>query len=281
MFYSYKDVEKKFIKEEYDQRKQTGFNVEYFDESSSKGKFSFDVSAGIYSKKLAGEIDPYRFIHSLIRESINNGLRLFENTEAVLIENNNGIKITKQNGFIINAKKVVIATGYKARKYFKNVAIMTRTFDIVTKPIKDNYGWYNKCLVRDSDNPYFYIRSTADNRIIGGGLDEDLGGDRSKMFNLCQEDEVSQDKYTAIFNKLKGMFTEIKDLEYEYGFSGFFGETKDGLPYIGEHSDYQNHYFCMAYGSNGVINAVIGSRLLKDLYIGNRSQLLELFRLDR
>jgi glycine/D-amino acid oxidase-like deaminating enzyme len=70
-------------------------------------------------------------------------------------------------------------------------------------------------------------------------------------------------------------------MNIEYEFSGFFGETKDGLPYIGEHKDYKNHYFLMAYGSNGVIYGVTGARLIKELYFGNNPSILEVFRLDR
>lgn len=237
---------------------------------------------GIYSKNLAGEIDPYRFTHALIRKSLTHGLQIYENTEAITIKNeNDNVLITTQNGFNIKANKVIIATGYEARKYFNTkTVILSRSFNIVTNTIPNVNGWYNRCIIRDTDNPYVYIRSTQDDRIIIGGEDEKLGGERSKLYNLNNDDPISSKKYNTLLDKLKVHFPNIC-CNIDYSFSGFFGETKDGLPYIGGHSDYPNHYFCLAYGSNGVIYGAIGARLLRDLYFGESSDMLSLFRLER
>ncbi len=283
LYYTYKNNETNFLIKEYNLRKESGFDVTYVDEEKAKGIFSFDIKGGIYSKNLAGEIDPYRFTHSLIRKSIENGLRVYENTEVVNIKNQNDkVILTTKNGFKVNAKKVIIATGYEARNYFnKKTAILTRSFNIVTKPLTSFEGWYNKCIIRDTEDTYIYIRGTEDNRIIIGGEDEKLGGQRSKMYNLKNEDEFSHNKYNLLFDKLQAFFPKINNLEIEYGFSGFFGETKDGLPYIGEHEDYPNHYFCLGYGSNGVIYGLMGAKLIKDLYFGDNPPILNLFRLGR
>lgn len=283
LYYTYKENEVNFIKNEYTLRKESGFDVDYIDENISKDKFSFDIKGGIYSKGLAGEIDPYRFTHSLIRKSVENGLKVYENTEVINIDNsNNDILLTTKNGFNIHAKKVVIATGYEGRKFFnKKTAILTRSFNIVTKPLEDFEGWYNKCILRDTDDPYIYIRGTDDNRIIIGGEDEKIGGENSKMYDLEQCDPVSIDKYNVLYNKLTKLFPNIRDIEIEYKFSGFFGETKDGLPYMGEHKDYKNHYFCLSYGSNGVLYGIMGAKLLSDLYVGKTSPMLDLLSVER
>ncbi|WBW96514.1 NAD(P)/FAD-dependent oxidoreductase [Oceanirhabdus sp. W0125-5] len=283
LYYSYKNNDINFLRKEYDLRKENGFDVTYIDETKSKGMFSFDIKGGIYSNNLAGEIDPYRLTHSLIRKGVENGLRVYENTEVVNIKNEkHNVQLTTKNGFKIKAKKVIIATGYEARNYFdKKTAILTRSFNIVTKPLTGFEGWYNKCIIRDTENAYTYIRATEDNRIIIGGEDEKLGGERSKMYNLQDEDEFSYRKYNTLFSKLKSFFPDINDIEMEYGFSGFFGETKDGLPYIGEHKDYPNHYFCLGYGSNGTIYGLMGAKLLRDLYFGDNPPILELFKIDR
>jgi len=283
LYYTYKNNEVNFIRNEYDLRKDSGFNVSYIDEEKAKNKFSFNIKGGIYSKDLAGEIDPYRFTHSLIRKGVQNGLRVYENTEVLNIKNENDkVVLTTNNGFKIKAKKVIIAKGYEARKYFsKKTAILTRSFNIVTKPLTSFEGWYNKCIIRDTDNPYIYIRGTEDNRIIIGGEDEKLGGERSKIYNLKNEDSLSYNKYNILLNKVKSYFPQINNIEIEYTFSGFFGETKDGLPYIGEHKDYPNHYFCLGYGSNGVIYGLIGAKLIRDLHFGGNPPILNLFRLDR
>ncbi|MBF8983405.1 FAD-binding oxidoreductase [Lutibacter sp. B2] len=283
LYYTYKNNDINFLKNEYDLRKMNGFDVKYIDQEKGKNIFSFNIKGGIYSKDLAAEIDPYRFTHSLIRKGVENGLRVYENTEVVNVKNENKkVVLTTNNGFKIKAKKVIIATGYEARKYFnKKTAILTRSFNIVTKPLTCFEGWHNKCIIRDTDDPYIYIRSTDDDRVIIGGEDEKLGGERSKMYNLKNEDVLSLNKYNILQNKLKSYFPKMNNVEIEYTFSGFFAETKDGLPYIGEHKDYPNHYFCLGYGSNGILYGLMGAKLIRDLYFGDHPPILNLFRLDR
>jgi len=40
-----------------------------------------------------------------------------------------------------------------------------------------------------------------------------------------------------------------------------FGETKDGLPYIGEHSKFKNTYFVLGFGGNRITFSVIGMEM--------------------
>ena len=283
LYYTDKFNEVNFMRKEYELRKENGFNVRFIDKDNSKDYFSFNLMAGIYSKDLAGDIDPYRFTHSLIRKSVENGTKVYENTEVIDIRNENkGVVLTTTNGFKIKANKVIIATGYEGRRNFKKKsAILTRTFTIVTKPVNEFRNWYNQCIIRDAENAYTYIRTTNDNRIIIGGEDEKVGGERSKMSNLSNEDALSYTKYERLYNKLISLFPDLENIEIEFTFSGLFGETKDGLPYVGEHKDYPNHYFNLGYGSNGIIYGLIGAKLLRDLYFGSNPPILNLFKIDR
>lgn len=283
LYYTSKDKDIKSIKDEYELRKSAGLGVNFLDSQSSKDKFSFKITAGIYSDKLAGEIDPYRFTHALVRKSIENGLRVYENTEVIDIDNKEDeMIITTHNNFKIKAEKVIIATGYSDIEVFEEKLVdLTRSFNVVTKPLSTFDGWYNKCIIRDNNDPHTYLRATEDNRIIIGGENEKKKSEKSKMRSLTKYDTKSQAKYDLLLEKLKEMFPQIKNIDVEYTFSGLHGETKDGLPYVGEHEDYKNFYFCLVFGCNGIINAAVGAKLIKDLYLGNYSILLDLFKLDR
>ncbi|PAB58709.1 NAD(P)/FAD-dependent oxidoreductase [Anaeromicrobium sediminis] len=265
---------------EYSLRKKHGFNVEFLKDNEEK--FDFNIKSAIYCKDDTAVLDPYELSHELLNYGVKNGGSVFENTEVVNIKPlKNKVVIYTENGFKIEAKKVIVATGYEGRDYIKErIVRLTRSFTIVTKPIKNTEGWHNLCNIRDDNSPYIYIRATDDNRIIVGGEDLALGGIRSKMTNLKQEDEVSLTKYKTLENKVKEMFPRIKDIEMEYGFSGFFGETKDGLPYIGKYDD-PNIYYCFGYGSNGILYGNLGARLLLELYKEKESPYLELFRFKR
>lgn len=264
-----KDIEK--LKEEFDLRKQHGFNVEFIDKNIGKQRFSFPIKAGIYSKDGAAEIDPYRFTHALIKYAVKKGSTVFENTEIVESKTEGNYEVfTTKNGFKIKTKKVIVAKGYEAIKDIdKKIAKFTRSFTIVTKPLDNFEGWYNKCIIRDTNNSYTYIRSTMDNRIIIGGEDIDVGGMRSKAHNLSNDDPLSIEKFSILEERLKNLFPNINNIEIEYKFSGLFGETKDSLPYIGTYEQLPNYYFCMGYGSNGILYDIIGGQIIRDLYLGN------------
>lgn len=284
LYYTNLDYEIKMLKKECELRKQNGFDVDFYEGENAANKFKIkDIKAAIYSKKGAGEIDPYRFSHALIAASIKNGLRVFENTNVCNIDtNNNGLSVATNNGFKINAKKVVIAKGFEARRYIEdNIVKLSRSFTIATKPIDEFCGWYNRCIIRDTSDTYTYIRTTLDNRIIIGGEDIDVGGDRSSIANLLNDDKAALQKYDILENKLREFFYDIPDLEVEYRFSGIFGDTKDGLPYIGEYSKIPNCYFCLGYGSNGILYAQIGAKLLCDFYLGKEALDLKLFKFER
>ncbi len=282
-YYSNKTNDVKFLENEYNLRKNNGFNVQFLNEKEARSKYSFNVKAGIYTNGSGGQIDPYRFTHALLSKSVEKGLSIFENTEMIDFKpKKNEVELITLNNFKINAKKAVFATGFETRNLFdKKSAIMTRTFTIVTKPVQNFDGWFNQSLIRDTEDPYTYLRTTGDNRILIGGLDENLGGVRSKMSNLKDDDPLCFKKYETLRKKLITMFPNIKDIEIEYGFSGFFGESKDGLPYAGEYYKYPNCYFCLGYGSNGILSSMFSAEMLKDLYLGNKDDFMDLLKIDR
>ncbi|WP_432401991.1 NAD(P)/FAD-dependent oxidoreductase [Wukongibacter sp. M2B1] len=282
-YYTDSEADVSRLKKEYEVRKNHGFNVEFIDSKKANNMFSFPVKAGIYSRSGAGDIDPYSFTHKLISHSIKKGLRVFENTEMISIRQlSEEVEVTTKNRFKINTKKVIFASGFEAKEMIDSkTAILTRTFTLVTKPIGNFDGWNNRCIIRNTNNPYTYLRTTSDDRIIIGGEDLELGGKNSKVSCLTNDDTVVIDKYGILNNRLLSMFPKIDNMEVEYRFSGLFGESGDGLPYIGEYEKYPNCYFCLGYGSNGILYAVIGAQLIRDLYLGNPSKLLDLFKIDR
>ena len=282
-YYTTDKAQVKTMKKEYGLRKEYGFDVEFLEKRAARERFSFPVEAGIYSGFGAGQIDPYRFANALIAHSVKKGARVFENTEITNMQNQGpGITLTTHNHKKISAKKVVITTGFEAQKHIKeNILQLSRTFTLATKPVQKFEGWHRTCLIRDNNTPYVYLRTTGDGRIIIGGEDIPIGGKNSNMAKVHDVDGVLEEKYTMLANKLQAFFPGIPNMEIEFKFNGLFGESKDGLPYIGEYADLPNCYFSLGYGSNGILYSVLGGRLLRDLYFGHAAPELELFRFGR
>mgnify|MGYP000291893203 CR=1 FL=1 len=283
LYYSSSPSDIKSLKKEYELRRENGFDVEFIDKETAKGKYSINIEAGIISNKGAAQIDPYKFSHALIYHSAKNGLQVYENTEIIDIKNNeNTLTLETNKNKRIVAKKAIVSTGYEGIKYInEKIATLSRTFTIVTKPVQNFNGWYNRSLIRDNNNPYTYMRTTSDNRIIIGGEDVGLGGKSSSISTLLDAENFTNEKYNILTEKLKSLFPQIKGIEIEYKFNGVFATTHDGLPYIGEYKELPNVYFSLCYGSNGILYGVLAAQLIRDLYYNNPSPDLELFRFGR
>lgn len=70
------------------------------------------------------------------------------------------------------------------------------------------------------------------------------------------------------------------ELETAFAWAGTFGETKDGLAYIGPQPG-SRLLFALGYGGNGITYSVQAARLLTAHILGEPTPDLELFRLDR
>lgn len=283
LYYSHKASDVDMLKKEFELRRNYGFDVDFIDGNIAESMFSFPLKGGILSKSGAGEIDPYRFTHKLLEYSHNKGLQIYENTEiAGIINSGSHVTAVTKNKFKVKARKMIFCAGFESVNYIKkNIVNFSRSFTVVTKPVDSFKGWHNRCIIRNNEDNYTYLRSTGEGRILIGGEDEGIGGIRSKMSRISQDSPASTNKYKILIDRLKSMFPDINGIEAEYTFSGLFGETKDSLPYIGEYKRMPNCYFCLGYGSNGILYAAMGAQMLRDLYLDSAPPELELFSFER
>jgi glycine/D-amino acid oxidase-like deaminating enzyme len=79
-------------------------------------------------------------------------------------------------------------------------------------------------LVWDTGNPYLYMRTTDDGRLLLGGEDS-----ANRLYFLNRTRKIKSKRLQA---KLKRLMPGIEFLE-DFSWGGTFGSTKDSLPYIG------------------------------------------------
>ncbi|MBE6052172.1 MAG: FAD-binding oxidoreductase [Clostridium sp.] len=232
LLYTNKNLGVKEIEEEYKIRKENGLPVEFITEENNP--FSFDLKAGIISKHGGAEIDPYKFTHELLDVSVNKGLKVYENTEVVkVIYKEDGVEVFTRYDNKVKGKIVIVATGYNTNLFTnRNFGVTTTTFNIATKPLESLDGYFNKILIRDNKDPYNYLRTTVDNRIIIGGEDVNFIPD------INNDKEVSE-KYNILEQRVKDMFPSIENIEIEYKYCGAFTSTQDNLGFLGQdpHND--------------------------------------------
>ena len=262
------------IRQEYEIRKENGFDVRFIEEKDNP--FSFELKAGLYGINGGAELDPYKFAHELIKAGLENNLRIYENTEVVKIKyDEDKVEAETRYGFKVKGKVIVAATGYNTNRFSdRQFGTTTLTFNVATKPLKNLNGYYKNVLIRDNKEIYNYFRTTYDNRIIGGGEDIDF------LTNINNE-KVCTEKYRILEDTIKRMFHEIPDIEFEYEYCGAFTSTQDNLGFIGKDPDKPRLWYNLGYGANGILFAIVGGMMLSKLYNGETDEDLTLFKPDR
>lgn len=285
-FYYTQDPKKvDYLSDECKKRQAIGIHCELFTAENDKEKFSFNFEAGIFSHYGAAIIDPVRFTRDLIAYHHEKGLKVFEQTNIINYDlSSREVILTTDQGLTITANKLIVCTGYDAVEWFKSEKpfyTVTRSFTILSKPVEDFTGWKEACIIRDDQDPYTYVRPTADNCILIGGEDIEIDHLDSEIANMGDRHPLALQQYHQLLKRARQMFPQIENIKTDCWFHGVFIDTEDGLPFIGKHPDYPGAYFNLGYGSNGILYALIGAKLISQDYIGKNPKELELYRFNR
>jgi glycine/D-amino acid oxidase-like deaminating enzyme len=262
------------LEKEFEARKRAGFDVDFLPQTQIEKWFSFSAPGAIYSTD-AAEVDPLRLTTLLMKGSIRRGARVFTRTEAANVtETRNGAITRSSTGHQIEARWVVAAAGFEtAARAARRVVKLKSSYALVTRPVSAFPGWHQRCLIWETKRPYLYLRTTADNRIVIGGEDEDFVDARKR-------DRLIKKKSAVLTQKLSRMFPDIP-VQPAGCWAGTFGETKDGLPYVGPLEPRSKVLYALCYGANGTNFAVIAADIIRDSILKRRNPHARLFGFDR
>lgn len=264
------------LKDEHAARTRAGFEVEWLDARALKARFGITAPAALLSAK-GGEVDPYRLTQHLHQRSLSRGAQIFDRTEVTrLDEGRSEFTARTDRGFKVRARHAVVASGYEAEKFLgQRLASLKNSYALASEPLSGE-PWPEGCLIWETARPYLYARTTADGRVVVGGEDDDF-------HNPVRRQRVLERKKQRLERKINKLLLDL-NLETAFAWAGTFGETKDGLAYIGPKAG-SRLLFALGYGGNGITYSVQAARLLTEL-IGERETPelradLGIFRLDR
>lgn len=263
-----KDLEKEYL-----MRKKYGFKVQWLTSEEIKKRYKMDSHPGILSENGAS-LDAFQFAHELFHTNSRRGLRIFDHTPIKKINYGNRVEIITDEGYRVICKRVVFCTGFETLSMFKKkYADIVSTFACVSEQNFNLYDELKDTLIWDTADPYIYMRTTDDKRLLVGG--EDI-----PFKNANIRDRVKNRKAENLIEKLHTLFPSLYFKE-DYNWAGAFGVTKDGLPYIGEHPDYMNAVFVLGLGGNGITFSVQGMDLVLKILAREYDPLIYYYRFNR
>ena len=264
-----------WLKKEFEARKKHGFPVKWLEAETIKKNYQLENSYGGILSDQGGSIDAFQLAHDLLHYNHKKGLQVFDKTDIAKIEyRSKDVLVHTEFEKTIKAKKIIFCNGFESTEIIKEKIVnLLSTYAVVGEQNGDDQSYIQNTLFWNTAEPYNYMRTTDDNRLLIGGEDEDF---------------VDADKRDALLKKkalkLKKTLAKILpnyDFRIDFGWAGTFGETKDGLPYIGKHADFKNAYFVLGFGGNGITFSAIGMDMVSAMLKGKTHKLSEYFKFGR
>ncbi len=240
------------LKAETSVRKRAGLPSRYLDAESLASEFGIERTGAILSEG-AAEVNPVQLAIGCLRIAKRLGARLYAHHEVADVQpHREGVEIATAEGAIVSARRAIFTTGYETLP-----ALPRGKFDIIstwamaTKPIPPRTFWPTRCLIWEAADPYLYMRTTEDNRILAGGEDSSLNSPERR-------DAAIENKAERLLAKIEKLLPG-RDLEIDYAWGGAFADSPSGLPYIAPAPNLGNCFAVLGCGGNGITFSVIAA----------------------
>lgn len=264
------------LRVEHRARRNAGFDVEFLEQRDIESEFGFSAPAALMSQGDA-QIDAFRFAHRLVEWAAKRGTSVHERTEAVRCEPQaHGVRLWTSTGATIDACRILFATGYESEGYLgldRRLGDLNTTFAVVTDPIPDPAAWLDRYVLWETARPYFYLRSVPQGRAL-------LGGEDDARPLAHQDTGLVAAKASRLLQRFQALVPAHSPAA-ACAWAGTFGESRDGLAYIGPAREFPHALFALGYGGNGITYAVMAAQINADFCRGRHNADAELFRLDR
>jgi glycine/D-amino acid oxidase-like deaminating enzyme len=259
---------------ERDARDAAGLDAPWIAGATARNKFALDAVAAL--KVGPGvSFDPYRACLGLASAAKSRRAQFFERSPVRKIRvGRTHVEIVVDGG-VVQAGTVIVTTGMATaeftplRRHFKR----RETYLVLTEPlsasIRKQLGADN-LTIRDLASPRHRLRRTKDGRLLIAGADRDESPAR-------QREALRVQRTGQLMYELLMMYPVISGLRPEYGWEMVYGETADGLMYIGPHRNYPRHLFALGSSGDTLAGAFLAARILARAARGDLDKADEVF----
>ena len=235
-------------------RRAIGIETTYLARHALESRFGIRNRTGLVSyDDLA--VNPRRLTSGYLRAAMAQGARIFAPAEVIDIETSAHSAAAKtRDGPVIRAGHIVFCTGYELPAIVPHTGHhVFSTYAIATAPQPAKL-WPEKAFIWEAADPYLYMRTTPDGRVICGGEDEEFADAKTR-------DALIPKKAAAIAGKLARLFPRL-DTTPTHAWAGAFGSTATGLPSIGPIPRKPRVWAVLGFGGNGITYSRIAADII-------------------
>lgn len=265
------------LRREFLARQAAGFPVEWWPRGELARRGSLPQPAALFSRAgSAAQVDAYAFAYGLLAAARRRGAAVHDRTAVAHHRlTARGVELVTDRGHRVRARWLVVASGYEADRFLpEKVTTLHSTYALASEPVADYPGWpAGLPVIWETGDPYLYLRTTEDRRIILGGYDEPFRDPAAR-------DRLLPRKVAALRRRFAQLFPRIP-LEVATAWAGTFGKTPDGLPFIGGHPGVPRTWFALGYGGNGITYSLLAAELFRDRLAGNPARDTDLYGFGR
>ena len=251
--------DEKLLRREYDARVAAGFDMTWLTARQVKKLTNIDAPAAIRLRDTFS-VDPYRATVGLVNAAVKRRAKVFERSTVKKVAfGKTDVEISVDGG-TLRARTVVIATGTATplfkplRRHFKPRDAYMALTEPLPATMRRQFG-DPSLAVRDTRVPPRRLRWTPDDRLIPVGADQEATPARTR-------EAVAVQRTGQLMYELLTMYPVISGLRPEYGWEASYGETADGLMYIGPHRNYPRHLFALGGTPHSATGAFLSARIL-------------------
>jgi glycine/D-amino acid oxidase-like deaminating enzyme len=246
-----------------------GLEVQLLSRAQLRDRYGLKRQAGLLG---FGDFvaNPRKLAAGYLRVAVERGARVYAPVDITqVVETTRGVVAQTSGGFRVRARHAVFATGYEVVSGIRAKGhSIHSTWVIATRPQKRRL-WPTECMIWEASDPYLYLRTTPNGRVLCGGGDEPFS-------NAETRDAMSSRKFALLERRLQRLFPNL-DTTPEFNWTGSFVSSAIGKPIIGRLPGRKRLYTVLGCGGNGITFSMLAAQLISSLIRGKTDRDATLF----
>lgn len=242
------------LAEEGAMHRRHGLPSVFLDADAVAARFGIAKRAALVSSG-GFQVDPVALTHGLLDHVRSRGGAICHPHDVVALDQRpDGIVLRLAGGAAVEAGTAILAGGYeRARMFLPAEFSLLSSFVLASPPGLAPLRREN-AMIWEAADPYLYVRTTADGRIVAGGEDEDF-------HDPVRRDAMIAAKAGVIAAKLEAMLG-TGPIAIDRSWAATFGASPDGLPAIGRAANARHLWVAAGFGGNGMAFAALAAEIV-------------------